>query len=55
MSTWEQKGKKNFTSEFITNNIVNANGLIGSDKMQSASTKPEITQMVIRNVKSHPH
>lgn len=55
MSTWEQKGKKIFTSQFITNDVVNANGLIGSDKKQFTSTKPEITQKVIRNVKSQPH
>lgn len=55
MSTWEQKGKKIFTYQFLTNHVVNANSLIGSDKKQSASTKPEITRKVIRNVKSHPH
>lgn len=51
MSIWEQKGKKNFIFEFIINNVVNVNGLIGFDKMQFAFIKFEIIQKVIRNVK----
>lgn len=53
MHTWEQKGKET-SSQFITNDVANANDLIVFDKKQPAPTKPEITQKVITNLNSHP-